>query len=96
MLELPWVRDSRDWQYIAFGEVYNCLRGSRKLKIPPNWRGVTPDRLGDVKSELFHFDQKKFDSSLVPRGSELANRKSHVGISRTVWNIDCNWKPVIF
>ena len=62
MLELPWVRDSRDWQYIAFGEVYNCLRGSRKLKIPPNWWGVIPDRLGDVKSELFHFDQKKFDS----------------------------------
>ena len=31
-------------QYIDFGEVYNCLRGSRKLKIPP--ASVIPDRLG--------------------------------------------------
>ena len=41
-----WVRDSRDWRYIDFGEVYNYLRGSRKLQIPPNWRGIIPDRLG--------------------------------------------------
>ena len=42
----PWFRDPREWQYVNFGEVYDYLRGSRKLEIPPNWRGIIPDRLG--------------------------------------------------
>ena len=60
--------DSRDWQYIDFGEVYNCLRGSRKLKIPPNWRGVIPDRLGWCEIRTFPLWSKKNRFLISPKG----------------------------
>ena len=40
--------DTRDWQFVDFGDVYTYLRGNKHLKIPPKWRGVIPDRLGNA------------------------------------------------
>ena len=45
MFSSPWHQDDREWQYANFAEVYNYLRGNRKLCIPPEWRGVIPSRL---------------------------------------------------
>ena len=45
MFSSLWYRDDREWQYVNFAEVYNYLRGNRKLCIPPEWRGVIPSRL---------------------------------------------------
>ena len=38
--------NSEDWEFSALAEVYQYLRGNRNLKIPPSWRGITPDCLG--------------------------------------------------
>ena len=36
----------KDWEFSALAEVYQYLRGNRNLKIPTEWRGIVPDRLG--------------------------------------------------
>lgn len=38
------------WQYADFASVFNYLRGSRKLKIPKEWRGTVPDHLESANS----------------------------------------------
>ena len=62
MLELPWVRDSRDWQYIEFGEVYKCLRGI-KLKITPKLAGCHSRPSWVMRNQNFSTLIKK---SLIP------------------------------
>lgn len=37
--------ETGEWPFVGFGELLNYLRGSRKLRIPPEWRGIIPDRL---------------------------------------------------
>ena len=55
-----------------FTIIYEVVASSRH----PQTGGVSFQTvLSDVKSELFHVDQKKFDSWLVPRGSELDKYK---------------------
>ena len=36
-----------DWQFVDFDELYTYLRGNKNLRIPPKWRGVIPNRLGE-------------------------------------------------
>ena len=81
------------WNFNGFkipgiGSNYMILESSRY----PRTGGVSFQTvLGDVKSELFHFDQKKFDSWLVPRGSELDKYKvqTHKTNTQNTQNI-CN------
>lgn len=46
--EWPQGNDSEEWPFAHFDVMFNYLRGSRKLKIPPEWRGTIADSLGDA------------------------------------------------
>ena len=46
MTELEWARPtSPDWLFAGFDELFRYLRGSKKLRIPSEWREVIPDSL---------------------------------------------------
>lgn len=44
----PWpMRDSDcEWHYAGFAEVFQYLRGNKKLEIPPEFRAITPRSIG--------------------------------------------------
>lgn len=42
--------DNVIWAHADFAALFNYLRGSRKLKIPKEWRGTVPDRLESANS----------------------------------------------
>ena len=46
MFNRSWDTPADLWQYVGFDGLFEYLRGNRKLKIPPEWRTVIPNRLG--------------------------------------------------
>ena len=46
-LSAPWPATELDceWDFASFREVFNYLRGNRKLQIPDEFRGIIPRAL---------------------------------------------------
>ncbi|CAL1151064.1 unnamed protein product [Cladocopium goreaui] len=42
----PWPMADCEWSFAGFGEVFDYLRGNRKLEIPPEYRAVIPRKIG--------------------------------------------------
>ena len=44
-LGMEWHADSDLWNFVGFDELYKYLRGSKRLKIPPEFRPFIPDKI---------------------------------------------------
>ena len=64
-LSAPWPSTELDCEceFAGFGEVFNYLRGNRKLQIPDEFRGIIPKALwkiggifGWILNPIFWFD----------------------------------------
>lgn len=40
--KLPWNSEGRLWSFTGLADVFEYLRGNKKLRIPPEWQPFVP------------------------------------------------------